>query len=332
MRTDTAYGASRRSGSTSRPLYVPQVPQTRCGRFGCPHWGQTFTTAALIACVARRLSRRDFEVFRLGTAISAAHYSHNPAVDRNAVLAEFDRLSRREVVSSDPNTRVERDERSTLFIGEDWSAVLWTDLDETNADEEIARLVARLRELPGHVEWKLYSHDRPADLAQRLAAAGLVPDDEEALVVAEAAAVPTETDVDVRVARSPEEIDVFVGLNDRAFGVGHAGVGRELKRALEQDEPPMLAVVCFVDGEPASGARIDFVEGSPFAGLYGGATLPEYRGRGLYRATVAKRAELARERGYRYLQVDALPTSRPILERIGFVQLTTTTPYLVPSG
>jgi low temperature requirement protein LtrA len=64
-------------------------------------------------------------------------------------------------------------------------------------------------------------------------------------------------------------------------------------------------------------------------GLYGGATLPEYRGRGLYRATVAKRAALARERGYRYLQVDALPTSRPILERTGFVQLTTTTPYLV---
>jgi GNAT superfamily N-acetyltransferase len=288
------------------------------------------TTAALIACVARRLSRRAFEVFRFGTAISAAHYSHNQAVDRNAVLAEFDRLSRRDAVSSDPTVRVERDERSTLYVGDGWSAVLWTDLDETNADAEIARLVGRLRELPGHVEWKLYSHDRPADLPQRLAAAGLVPDDEEALVVAEVAAVPTETEVDVRVATTPELIDVFVALNERAFGTGHAGVGRELKRALERDEPSMLAVVCFVDGEPASGARIDFVEGSPFAGLYGGATLPEYRGRGLYRATVAKRAELALARGYRYLQVDALPTSRPILERLGFVQLTTTTPYLVP--
>jgi hypothetical protein len=66
------YGAWWRSGSTSRPLYVPQVPQTRCGRFGCPHWGQTFTFGALIAWVARRLSRRDFEVFRFGTAIAAA--------------------------------------------------------------------------------------------------------------------------------------------------------------------------------------------------------------------------------------------------------------------
>jgi GNAT superfamily N-acetyltransferase len=312
---------------------VPQVPQRRWGRFGCPHCGQTFTTAAPIAWVARRLSRRDFEVFRFGTAMSAAHYSHNVDVDTQAVLAEFDRSSRRDAVSSDPTVRVERDERSTLFIGEDWSAVLWTDLDESNADAEITRLVGRLREIPGHVEWKLYSHDRPADLPERLAAAGLVPDEEEALVVAEVAEVSTETDADVRVATTPELVDVFVALTERAFGRGHAGgIGRELKRALEQDEPSMLAVICFVDEEPASAGRIDFVEGSPFAGLYGGATLPEYRGRGLYRATVAKRAELARERGYRYLQVDALPTSRPILERTGFVQLTTTTPYLVTRG
>ena len=66
-----AYGAWMRNGSTSRPLYVPQVGQTRCGRFGWPHVGQTLTFGALIACVARRLSRRDFEVFRFGTAMAA---------------------------------------------------------------------------------------------------------------------------------------------------------------------------------------------------------------------------------------------------------------------
>jgi hypothetical protein len=52
----------------------------------------------------------------------------------------------------------------------------------------------------------------------------------------------------------------------------------------------------------------------------------------LYRATVAKRAELARERGYRWLYSDALPTSRPILERLGFVAITTTTPFMLPSA
>src|SRR5437763_715351 len=73
-------------------------------------------------------------------------------------------------------------------------------------------------------------------------------------------------------------------------------------------------------------------DGVEFAGLFGGVTLPEYRGRGLYRATVAKRAELACERGYRWLYVDALPTSRPILERNGFVAITTTTPFVIPDA
>jgi hypothetical protein len=47
---------------------------------------------------------------------------------------------------------------------------------------------------------------------------------------------------------------------------------------------------------------------------------------------VAKRAELARERGYGLLYSDALPTSRPILERLGFVSITTTTPFVFPDA
>ncbi len=43
---------------------------------------------------------------------------------------------------------------------------------------------------------------------------------------------------------------------------------------------------------------------------------------------MARRAEAATERGVRYLQVDASDDSRPILERLGFVAVTTTTPYV----
>mgnify|MGYP003439031175 CR=1 FL=1 len=42
----------------------------------------------------------------------------------------------------------------------------------------------------------------------------------------------------------------------------------------------------------------------------------------------ALRAALAAARGYRYLQVDASDDSRPILERLGFVALGTTTPFI----
>jgi GNAT superfamily N-acetyltransferase len=83
-----------------------------------------------------------------------------------------------------------------------------------------------------------------------------------------------------------------------------------------------------MDGQtPVSAGRVEFPPGSDFAGIWGGGTLPHWRGRGIFRSLVAYRAALAADRGYRYLQVDASPDSSPILRRLGFTQLATTTPY-----
>jgi GNAT superfamily N-acetyltransferase len=217
-------------------------------------------------------------------------------VDTTQILGLFDEQMRRKAAPD------------CLYVGNGWSAVLWRP-----DDGEIEPLVARMREVPGHVEWKYYSHDGP-ELRERLLAAGLVPEDEETVVVAEAASIaPPPAEVELRVATEEFE-DLAAHVFGKRYGLPEKAV----------------AVVAMVDGQPVSGGRVDFEDGVEFAGLYGGITLPEYRGRGLYRATVAKRAELARERGYRWLYSDALPTSRPILERLGFVPLTTTTPFVIP--
>jgi GNAT superfamily N-acetyltransferase len=219
-------------------------------------------------------------------------------VDTTEILEHFDQQMRRRAAPD------------CLFVSEGWSAVLWWP-----GEGDVDALVARMRELPGHVEWKYYSHDGP-ELREQLVAAGLEPDDEETVVVAEAASIPPPpADVELRIVT-----EEFVGLAARVFG--------------DRFELPEMAVavVAMVDGEPVSGGRVDLEDGVEFAGLFGGVTLPEFRGRGLYRATVAKRAELARERGYRWLYSDALPTSRPILERLGFVAITTTTPFTIPAG
>jgi len=47
---------------------------------------------------------------------------------------------------------------------------------------------------------------------------------------------------------------------------------------------------------------------------------------------VARRAQLAVARGVRYLQVDASDDSKPILLRLGFRAVTTTTPYVWSPG
>jgi GNAT superfamily N-acetyltransferase len=77
-----------------------------------------------------------------------------------------------------------------------------------------------------------------------------------------------------------------------------------------------------------SAAWLTYEAGTEFAGLWGGSTLPGWRGRGIYRALVARRAQLAVARGVTYLQVDASADSSPILRRLGLQAVTTTTPYV----
>ena len=208
------------------------------------------------------------------------------------LLELFDRQMRRDAADDDG-----------LYVGGEWNAVLWPAVD-------VDRALARLRACPGHREWKLYGHD-PDELADRLLAAGLVPEDEETVLVADAASI------EPAAVEMATDTDAYLDLAAQVFG-RRFGLPRDA-----------VAVVALVDGEPVSGGRVDLEPGKDFAGLFGGFTLPAFRGRGLYRATVAERARIAREHGYRWLFVDALPTSRAILERLGFERLTTTTPYVL---
>ena len=75
--------------------------------------------------------------------------------------------------------------------------------------------------------------------------------------------------------------------------------------------------------------RLDLAyDGTEFAGIWGGSTLPEWRGQGIYRALTAARARAALAEGVRYINSDCTAMSRPILERSGLVAVTTTTPYV----
>ena len=67
--------------------------------------------------------------------------------------------------------------------------VFWCDLDESTADAAIAAAVEWFGPRGREFEWKHYAYDRPADLPDRLRAAGFEPDEEEALIVGEVAVV-----------------------------------------------------------------------------------------------------------------------------------------------
>ncbi|WP_211233048.1 GNAT family N-acetyltransferase [Solirubrobacter soli] len=172
------------------------------------------------------------------------------------------------------------------------------------------------------------------DLPERLLAAGFTPEPTEALLVAEIADltldVPPPAGVELRAVVDQPGVDALVSVHDEVFGEDHAALGRALLSALERGSSSVAAVIATAADIPIAAARVNFHAGTDFASLWGGGTLSAWRGRGVFRALIAHRAALASARGFRYLQVDASADSRPILERLGFVELAATTPFVHP--
>jgi GNAT superfamily N-acetyltransferase len=255
-----------------------------------------------------------------------------------AVLAAFNQQVRQSTLPDGTGAVFEQDRFVTRRLaqpGHQGSGIFWSDLDADTADAVIAAQVARFAGRRETFEWKLYSYDMPADLAGRLLAAGLVPEQPESLMIAAVGAV-------IR-ALSSAELPAGVRLERVAGADGLNQMARVERIVFERDEselrhallaqqaadPGILDLVVAVAGEqPVCAARTEFLPGTDFAGLWGGGTLPQWRRRGIYRAVVRYRAELAADRGYKYLTVDASPESRPILERVGFDCIATTTPYI----
>lgn len=253
-------------------------------------------------------------------------------MDHAAVLTDFDLQMRRNPADA-LGTRVEQEDRITRVVstGGGWNGVVWSDLAAADADEIIRAQIRRFAVVPETWEWKYYSYDQPADLPERLLAAGFVPAEPEALMVAEIGALDLDTrppdGVELIPVRTDADIAAVVQVHDKVFDGDHAAIGDAIAAGLRAEPSSVEAVLAQADGVPVSAARVEFPDGRDFASLWGGGTLPEWRRRGIFRSLVAYRARLARDRGYRYLQVDASPDSRPILGRLGFAELAMTTPY-----
>ncbi|MBT2368484.1 GNAT family N-acetyltransferase [Streptomyces sp. ISL-10] len=256
-------------------------------------------------------------------------------MDDTAVLALFDHQMRRRITTPDtagPLTeRAGRVVRQTGADG-DWSGVLFSELTADTADAEIAEQVRYFTERGLAFEWKLYSHDEPQDLGARLLAAGFTPEPEETVLVAEAGDLPSVPELPDGVRLEPVTgaagVELTMRVHDQAFGTDGSRLRQQLLAQLAQAPDRVLMTVAMAGDLPVCAARVEFTPGTDFAGLWGGGTHPDWRGRGIYRSLVAHRAEAAARRGVRYLQVDASDDSRPILERLGFTALATTTPYV----
>jgi GNAT superfamily N-acetyltransferase len=165
-----------------------------------------------------------------------------------------------------------------------------------------------------------------------LLAAGFEREELETIViarVAHVAAAPVLPDgVSLREVTERRDLDRIARMEETVWDLEHSWLAEMIEGERAADPASISVVVAEAGADVVCAAWIRFAAGTEFASLWGGATLPEWRGRGIYRATVAHRANLAADRGFRYLEVDASDDSRPILERLGFAPVTTTTPFV----
>lgn len=250
-----------------------------------------------------------------------------------------DQIRAREAVHNPATQSITFDGPLLRKSSEHGGFITYRDLEGLDADA-LDALIAAQKEYfaPAgkQVEWKYHSYDEPQDLPQRLRAAGFTPDDQEALVLGEAAdlaiADRVAEEVTVRQTTSREDLERMRDMQTAVWNTDHSWLVDALTAEMTSDTDPAAVIIAEADGEVVCGSWIRFHKGTQFASMWGGSTLPQWRGKGIYRATVARRAQLALAQGFRYLQVDCSPDSRPILERLGMSTVATTTPYMWKPG
>ncbi len=209
--------------------------------------------------------------------------------------------------------------------------IAFSHLPERGLDAVIAEQTAFFAANHCGFEWKVYDHDTPAGLKERLAAAGFVPDEPEALMVLDMDAAPESFfipgNLDIRRITRSEDLADLLAVEQAVWNEDWTWLIVNLRKDLVENPEIVSIYVGYSGGQPASCAWTYFHPATHFASFWGGSTRSEYRGLGFYSSLLAVRAAEARQRGFRYLTVDASPMSRPILEKHGFICLTMSTPY-----
>ena len=182
------------------------------------------------------------------------------------------------------------------------------------------------------VEWKTRGHDHAPGLHEALVRNGFAPEEPESIMIGEAGLLAVDVGlpkgVELRRITTEADVRALSAMQEDVFGdLDAEGMAQGLMRRLGLDDG-MELWVAEAAGEIVSSGRLEPVPGTQFAGIWGGATRPEWRRRGIYRALTAVRARSALGLGKRLIHSDSTEYSRPILERAGFVKVSTTTPYV----
>ena len=202
------------------------------------------------------------------------------------------------------------------------------DVPTADADATLARIIHHFASRGAAPRVLVNPLARPPDWPDRLLRAGFVEtDDREVfLTLPTAATIPTVPAVTVIPADTPDLLDQTVAVQMAGFGAPPEAVPDAQRRAHEGVTNPAggwphRSYLATLDDKPAGGATARFGPALDLTGVYGVATLPEARRRGVATALLARVLADAHAAGHELVFLAAQPGSYAdsYYRRLGFV-------------
>ncbi|MGR6838069.1 GNAT family N-acetyltransferase [Aliivibrio wodanis] len=209
------------------------------------------------------------------------------------------------------------------------SFISFSELNDENVDRAIESEITYFTELGLSFEWKTYDTDLPINIGEKLISHGFEKGESESFMALSLNTLPMvsiNNNVCVEVI-DEQGIKDAISVQEQVWGGDFSGQLAQLINAKKLAPDDLTIYVVYESALPVASGWIVYTSNSPFAGIWGGSTLKEYRGKGYYSNLLHKRIDDAMKRDVQYLIIDASNMSKPIIEKHGFQFITKTTPY-----
>jgi len=228
----------------------------------------------------------------------------------------------------------ESDNDLTRLVSEDpdGSYISYFNFEENRADSIVKAQLEYFNQRNLSFEWKTYSTDTPANIGSVLLANGFKQQETETFMVLELSKTmnkPLDESL-IQEVHDRKGIRDAMKVEEQVWGDNFDCLYAYLVKLKEHSPDSVSIYVISVNGKPVTSAWLIFNGNSPFASIWGGSTLKEFRGRGYYSLLLNKRINEAKARGVKYLIIDASDMSKPIVSKRGFKIIATTTAYTSP--
>ena len=254
-------------------------------------------------------------------------------MNKAKVMAEYNQFERR---SFNPDFGKKETNGGTIrcVTDDDYgSYISYYDFPLSEAKKQITEQLTYFAEKKVNFEWKVYSTDSPQLLDEQLQQHGFIAQEPESFMVLDLSTHKKESAEYSLCTEVTDEkgIQDAIKVQEQVWDNELTHLFHSLLKQKKMAPESVTIYVIYDDQKPIASAWITYNENSPFAGIWGGSTIEDYRGQGFYSMLLKKRIQDAKQRGIQYLTIDASNMSKPIVTKQGFKTIATTTAYLSPS-